>query len=264
MSVWNDIVDFFRNLFGESYHSFDRFADPTKPFMGYMTVNNWSTKNPSKSLEKLVVNNVQCAPIEFFESPLAYADPNVSDRLKKFEKWILEAKKRKVLLYVQLLNCNLGNPKTGHPEITAPKCDKQIMAAAVQFAAWMKKYPFIYLTPCSEGGNMSPVYERNLQNWCKANMPLRQLVNNWSSRPTNTDGMGFFCQHPSYCTSAMTKGAWIMSDNGTFIRQLFDYLSTYRCAKSLRDKGFAFIYYDYPATDAIDEDALRALKDAQK
>ncbi len=244
--------------------SLPSFADPSKQFMGYMTVNNWSSKNPADVLGKLVKNNVQCAPFEFFESPLAYADPNVQARISKFEKWIKEAKPRKVILYVTLLNCNLGHPKTGHPEITAPKCDKQIMAAAVKLAEWMKKYPFLYVTPCGEGGNVSPTYERNLQNWCKANMPRTQLVNNWGSRPSGTDGMAFFCQHPANCSSSMTKGAWIMSDNGTFIHQLKDYASVYNCAKSLRAKGFPFIVYDFPATASIEDEFLRALNDAQK
>lgn len=246
--------------------SFGSFADPTKPFMGYMTVNNWSSKNPADTLDKLVKNNVQCAPFEFFESPMAYADPNVQAKLNKFEKWIKEAQKRKIILYVTLLNCNLGNPKTGHPEITGPGCDKQIMAAATQFASWMKKYSFIYLTPCGEGGIQSKFasYDKKVQNWCKANMPLSQLVNNWGARPSGTDGMAFFCQHPSGCSSSMTKGAWIMSDNGTFIASLKDYNSVYSCAKSLRAKGFSFNVYDFPANAQIKDDFLRALNDAQK
>lgn len=261
MNIWEWIKC---KIFGSCKAKFDKFADPTKPFMGYMTVNNWSSKNASDTLEKLVKNNCQCAPFEFFENPLAYADPNVQGRLDKFKKWIDEAKDRKVILYVTLLNCNLGNPKTGHPEITAPKCDKQITAVRNQFAKWMKEYSFIYLTPCGEGGNQSPSYEKNLQNWCKANMPKFQLVNNWGSRPSGTDGMGFFCQHPSGCSSPMTKGAWIMSDHTLFINQLRDYTSTYNCARSLRAKGFTFIYYDFPATDPIDSEALRAINDAQK
>ena len=246
--------------------SFSNFADPTKPFMGYMTVNNWSSKNPSDVLEKLVKNNVQCAPFEFFESPLAYADPNVESRLNKFEKWIKEAKERKIILYVTLYNCNLGASKTGHPEITGPGCDKQIMAAAGRFAEWMKKYPFIYLTPCGEGGTQSKFasYDRKVQNWCKANMPLSQLVNNWGARPSGTDGMAFFCQHPAGCSASMTRGAWIMSDHGTFIAKLKDYNSVYSCAVSLRARGFPFIVYDFPSNASIKDDFLKALGDAQK
>lgn len=118
---------------GCSTVSFDRFADTSKPFVGYMTVNNWSSKNPSEVMERLVKKDIQAMPFEFFESPLAYADPNVSARIKKFEAYVKESQRRKMVLYVTLLNCNLGNPKTGHPEITAQKCDKQIMAAATQF-----------------------------------------------------------------------------------------------------------------------------------
>ena len=249
-------------LFGKT-DSFKNFADPSKPFMGYMTVNNWSSKNADDSLEKLVKNNIQCAPFEFFENPLAYADPNIQPRFDKFDKWIKSAEKRKVILYVTLLNCNLGNPKTGHPEITAPKCDKQIMAAANYFAAKMKKYPFIYLTPCGEGGNQSPSYERKLQNWCKANMPVTQLVNNWGSRPISKDGMAFLCQHPSKCSAPTVAGGWIMSDHTLFINALKTYQQIYNCAKNAKDK-FVFIMYDFPSNAEMNSEYMRAFKDAQK
>lgn len=260
------IWDWILSLFGKKINSFKRFADPSKPFMGYMTVNNWSEKNPSKTLDALVKNNIQCAPFEFFESPLAYADPNVQIRLNKFEKWIEEAHKRKVILYVTLYNCNLGHSKTGHPEITGPKCDKQIMTAAQKFAEWMQKYTFIYLTPCGEGGIQAKFasYDKKIQNWCKTNMPLKQLVNNWGARPTGTDGMGHFCQHPSNCGATMTKGAWIMSDNGSFIRELKSYTSIYNCAKKLKSKNYTFIMYDFPENAPLNDEYMKAFNDAQK
>ena len=202
--IWEWIL----SLFGGGVPAFKKFADPNKPFMGYMTVNNWSSKDPAKALGLLVEYEVPCAPFEFFENPLAYADTNVKKRLDKFEKWIIEAKKRKINLYVTLYNCNLGNPKTGHPEITGPKCDAQIMAAANQLAKWMKKYSFIYLTPCGEGGIQSKfaAYDTKIQRWCKENMPTAQLVNNWGARPLTKDGMGQLCQHPSKCGPPSIRG----------------------------------------------------------
>lgn len=257
-----NIIDWLKDLLGLT-KSFKNFADPSKPFVGYMTVNNWSSKDASKTLDKLVDNNVQCAPFEFFENPLAYADSNVQSRIKKFEKWLDAAEKRKIIIYMTLLNCNLGDPKTGHPEITAPKCDKQIMAVANQAKAWIKKYKCLYITPCGEGGHTSPTYERKLQNWCKASMPLSKLVNNWGSRPTGTDGMAFFCQHPASSSSPMAKTAWIMSDHSKFIAELNSYETVLKAAKKILAKGNPFIVYDFPATAGINTEALRALKDAQ-
>lgn len=259
--------------FGGGGAKFDNFADPTKPFMGYMTVNNWSSKDPSDVMEKLVKKNIKCMPFEFFESPLAYADPNVAGRIAKFQKYVDESQKRKIILYVTLLNCNLGSSKTGHPEITAPGCDKQIMAAANALAGWMKKYSNIYVTPCGEGGLNAKTYERNLQNWCKASMPLDHLVNNWGSRPTGTDGMRFYCQHPAGITAKVPANCWNMSDHSTTINQLnggsgmlgvCNYAVTFNYAKSMWVKGIPFIYYHYDPNGGIDDNALNALNDAQK
>lgn len=245
---------------------FDSFADVSKPFFGYNTVNNWSSKNPSSSMETLVKNNIRAMPFEFFESPPDYADKNVEARISKFSKYIKESQKRKIILYVTLLNCNLGNPKTGYPEITAPKCDTQIMKAAAFLAQATKKYSNIYVTPCGEGGNMAPTYERKLQEWCKANMPRNKLVNNWGSRPSVNDGMGFRCVHPAGINKPVEGGVWNMSDHSITIGQLEagGYSVRMNYARKMRLSGVPFLYYDNPKNAEFDSDTLRALKDALK
>ena len=140
------------------------------------------------------------------------------------------------------------------------------MAAAVALASWTKKYQNIYVTPCGEGGNTSPAYERNLQNWCKANIPRNKLVNNWKSRPSDNDGMGYRCVHPAGISAPVSKGAWNMSDHSLTINQLKagGYPVVLNYARSMLSKGVPFLYYDYPSNAQLDESAINALCDAQK
>ena len=268
-SIWNWITGLFG---GGSGPSFSKFADATKPFTGYGLVNNWSAQNAKKYMDQLVNNNVDCMAFEFFEwaSPEKFAA--VEDLLKKFKVYVDLAAKKKVLLYVTLLNSNLGSGKYGDPRIPSNKYTKQIMRAAGQFAEWMKSNPNIFLTPCGEGGAQSNMaaHDKSIQEWCKANMPRTQLVNNWGARPTTKDGMAFLCQHPSSTkASALT---WVMSDHGLLIAELnggglygtCKYNVTMPYAKKLLTAKKTFIYYHFNKNGTIDGEALRALNDAKK
>jgi len=254
--------------------SLKAFADPNKPFMGYGLVNNWAEQDAEKFLNKLVENNIQCMAMEFFEwsSPANFA--NLDKLMDKFEKYLVLAEKKKIIIYAMFLNCNLGSKKYGDPGITADKYDAQIKKAANQFAVWMKKYKNLYVTPCSEGGGHANTasYDRNLQNYCKSIWPRSQMVNNWGSRPTSTDGMSFFCQHPANTKVVLPVKAWCVSDHGLIIRELnvggelygnCNYSVTVAYAKKMRATKHPFIYYDFYKDSPIDDVALKALKDAQ-
>ena len=267
MNIIDIIKDFFSKLFGSlNGPSFKKFADPNGPFKGYGLVNNWSAQDAKKYMEALVSNDVQFMAFEFFEWGLPEKFADVDNLLKKFEKYLDLSQSKKMNLYVTLLNCNLGSGKYDDPRIKAPTYNVQIMKAANQFAVWMKKYSNIYLTPCGEGGNQSPAYEKTLQSWCKQNMPLKQLVNNWASRPTNTDGMGFLCQHPASTKSPFKL--WVMSDHGLLIKELngggLYGKCNYNITMSYAKKVPQFIYYHFDRNGTIDMEALRALKDSQK
>jgi len=267
--LWNKILSWF----GGGGSSFDNFADVTKPFMGYGLVNNWSAQNAESYMNKLVDNNVQCMAFEFFEwAPTKFE--KVDELLKKFEKYVNLAKKKKVILYVTILNSNVGSGKYGDPRIPSNKYTAQLMKAAQKLAEWMKSNPNIFVTPCGEGGAQSNMatHDKNFQNYCKSIMPRGQMVNNWGSRPNTTDGMAFLCQHPSGVSAATKSKSWIMSDHGLFIAELnggglygtANYDITTNCARVLRGQNKVFIYYHFNGNGSIDGEALRALKDAQK
>jgi len=271
-SMWNKIVDWFKSLFGGGYHSFDKFADPSKPFMGYGLVNNWSAQNADSYMEKLVKNNVQCMAFEFFEWATPDKFAAVDNLLKKFEKYVIGAKKRKLLLYVTILNSNIGSGKYGDPGIPSNKYTTQIMKVADKLASWMKSNKNIFVTPCGEGGAQSKMasHDKKFQEYCKSIMPRSQMVNNWGSRPDSTDGMAYLCQHPAKTTSPCKS--WVMSDHGLLIAELnggglygnCSYAITMPYAKKLKKANKAFIYYHFNKNGSIDMEALRSLDDAQK
>ena len=248
------------------------FIDATKPFSGYGLVNNWSAQDPVKFMDLLSTNKIPCMAFEFFEwgSPEKFA--GVDTLITKFKKYIDISQSKKIILYVTLLNSNLGSGKYGDAGITADKYDKYIKKAAAQLADWMKTYKNIYVTPVGEGGSQTKTkaYDKKIQDLCKATMPANRLVNNWGARPTSTDGMGFLCQHPSSTSAAFNSKSWVMSDHGLFIRELnggdlygtANYSKTYNCAKGLKDRSKTFVYYHFDKNGKIDQTALKAIKDA--
>lgn len=272
--MWQKIVDWFNSLFGGSNVAFEKFADASKPFTGYGLVNNWSVQNAESYMDKLVKANVDCMAFEFFEwsSPDKFAATD--DLLKKFEKYVDLAKSKKMLLYVTILNSNIGSGKYGDPGIPSNKYTTQLYKVADKLAGWMKKHPNIFVTPCGEGGAQSKMatHDKKFQEYCKSIMPRSQMVNNWASRPKTTDGMAFLCQHPSGVKAALTSMSWIMSDHGLFIAELnggglygtANYGITLNCAKSLKAKNKTFIYYHFNKNGSIDNEALRALNDSKK
>lgn len=248
------------------------FIDATKPFSGYGLVNNWSAQDPVKFINLLSSYKIPCMAFEFFEwgSPEKFA--KVDELITKFKKYIDASQSKKIILYVTLLNSNLGSGKYGDAGITADKYDKSIKKAAAQLANWMKVYKNIYVTPVGEGGSQTKTkaYDKKLQDLCKATMPKDKLVNNWGARPTSTDGMAFLCQHPSSVSASFNSKSWIMSDHGLFIRELnggdlygtANYDVTYKCAKGLKDRSKTFIYYHFDKNGKIDETAMKAIKAA--
>lgn len=248
------------------------FIDATKPFSGYGLVNNWSAQDPVKFINLLSSYKIPCMAFEFFEwgSPEKFA--KVDELITKFKKYIDASQSKKIILYVTLLNSNLGSGKYGDAGITADKYDKSIKKAAAQLASWMKVYKNIYVTPVGEGGSQTKTkaYDKKLQDLCKSTMPKDKLVNNWGARPTSTDGMAFLCQHPSSVSASFNSKSWIMSDHGLFIRELnggdlygtANYDVTYKCAKGLKDRSKTFVYYHFDKNGKIDETAMKAIKAA--
>lgn len=272
MKYLKKIWEWIKSLFGGGGGEINKpFPDASKPFLGYGLVNNWSAQNVKHYVDRLVKNNVDCMAFEFFEWSYPEKFANVEGLLKKFKEYIDLAKKKKILLYVTILNSNLGSGKYGDPKIPSNKYTKQIMRAAEQFAQWMKVHPNIFVTPCGEGGIQEKMasHDRKIQEWCKANMPRNQLVNNWGARPSSKDGMGFLCQHPS--STKANAQSWVMSDHGKLIAELngghflgtCDYKTTLAYAKKLLKEKKTFIYYHFNKNGVIDEEALRALKDAK-
>lgn len=244
----------------------DKFPDPSKPFVGYGTVDKWMELDPVKYMEAINQHNIQCMAFEFWDYEKIR---DVDLRIKQFEKYVQLAKRYKKLLYVQFWNCNFG--RSGGENST--NYQSEIYKAINQLALWMKDNPNLLLTPCGEGGNCaaSASADRKLQEWCKSNMTREQLVNNWPSKPTSTDGMKYLCYHPSSVSAAKSAPSWIMSDHSSFIRELnggdlkgtADYNITLNCAKSLLERNKTFIFY-HGWDEVIDYTALKALRDAQK
>ncbi|MCK9435503.1 MAG: hypothetical protein M0R32_12050 [Candidatus Cloacimonetes bacterium] len=249
------------------------FLDPSKPFFGYGLVNNWSSQDPDKYLSLLTTHSIPCMAFEFFE----WADPGkfaqVDTLIKKFKKFIDLSQSKKIALYVTIYNSNLGSGKYGDAKIHANKYDSQIKKVVNQFASWMKTYSNIYVTPVGEGGSQSVTksYDQSIQNLCKATMPSNRLVNNWGSRPTSTDGMGFYCQHPASTSTNPPTNSWVMSDHSTIINQLnggtglygkCNYDVTKAYGQKLWGRTVPFIYYHFDKNSSVDLVALKALKDA--
>ena len=270
------IIDQIRGKDDDDVPSLDNFADPRKPFLGYGLVDDWFDRDPAAFLDALVEAKVDLAMFEATHW-LAPGNPysDYKDVLEKFGEWVAEAKKRKILLYTHLTQGNHG--REGGSAKNNSHYQPQIKAMAKQYAAWMKDNPNLYLTPVAEGGNCTasiPV-DRALQEWCKANMPVGQLVNNWPSKPSNTDGMGHCAQHPGSVAAAKNaRPGWIVSDHGNFIRELngggsleagnCDYRVTNACARELIKRYRTFIYFDTNTTrHRFSTTALRALKDAR-
>jgi len=270
MNWFKEIWNWFLDLIGQGGPKFDKFADPNSPFMGYGLVNNWFKQNPKKYMNKLVESEVECMAFEFFEWAKPENFEKVDALLKKFEEYLELAAKKKVLLYVTILNSNKGSGKYGDDRVPSSRYNDQLTKVANKMAGWMNNHSNLFVTPCGEGGAQGN-WDRKLQEYCKAIMPRTQMVNNWGSRPNSTDGMAYLAQHPSSTTAKVKP--WVVSDHSTIISQLngggglygtCNYDITMRYAKGLKSTNKQFIYYHFNPNGSIDDEALRALKDAKK
>jgi hypothetical protein len=242
------------------------------PLIGYGLVNNWRDRDAAEYVQRLVDAHVGIVAFEFFEDTARKRFLEVEQQLAAFEPYLELTKQTGQKLYVTKVNGNTGIGKHGDPGIPLRNYNAQIMRAAEQFAVWMAKYPHLYVTPVGEGGARDEAYDRGLQNWCKAHMPLAQLVNNWKSRPAGNDGMGHRCVHPAGTSDIGSGDAWVMSDHTLLIQALMGSLeggkgnipAIVSYGGRVIAAGRPFIFYHFDPKADPDENTLSALSSLSK
>jgi len=262
---WDRIRDHVQDIIDKIREQDDEpggeFADPTQPFTGYGVTDNWKNQATETYLRMIAKYGVDCVAYEFFRYDQLH---DIDSRIEKFKKHIELADKHKLLLYVQLWNCNTDSAR-----------HQTVIYKAARFLRdeiINNKRENIFITPCGEGGNGNNSLDRKLQEWFKSRVPKKYLVNNWPSKPgSSKDGMGYVCNHPSSTSAALKLPSWIMSDHSSFMRELNagpregspKYSRVLNSAKKILGSGRTFIVY-HGWWEPPSEEACRALRDAKE
>ena len=272
---FNELIEFVKAKIAEYYsggQSHSVTPGYVNPLVGYGLVNNWRAQDPAAFVQLMVDKHVGILAFELFEATSRKLFLKVEEVLADFEPYLELTRKTGQALYVTLYNGNMGIGKHGDPGIPAKKYEAEILFAAGWLAKKMKVYPHLFVTPVGEGGAFDAAFDRKMQNWCKANMPKDQLVNNWKSRPTDNDGMGHRCVHPASMSDIGSGDAWVMSDHTTLICQLMGSLeggtgnvaNIVSYGTKVVSAGRKFIFYHFDPNGKPDGNTLSALSSLSK
>ncbi|MBQ2033266.1 MAG: hypothetical protein II217_02670 [Alistipes sp.] len=241
----------------------------------YGRVNRWPTSRETLRSE---LNLMKECGVSGYMIELAVwngVDDKWSDewiaRTEKSYRWLLrECRKRKIWLFVSIVNDNMGKGKYGD---TGPALE-QVYNQAKQLALIVKKYgpKGVIIQPVAETQTSAG---QRFEQECKTELEEFTLVYNGNGgHPKSTpEGFHFRAVHPSHIASNVADDALVISDHGLIIRELAidngleskgNPTKVEMWAEKLRQQGIAVVgYYAFKYSD-FDHDTIRALGDAVK
>ena len=241
----------------------------------YGRVNRWPTSRETLRSE---LNLMKECGVSGYMIELAVwngVDDKWSDewiaRTEKSYRWLLrECRKRKIWLFVSIVNDNMGKGKYGD---TGPALE-QVYNQAKQLALIVKKYgpKGVIIQPVAETQTSAG---QRFEQECKTELEVFTLVYNGNGgHPKSTpEGFHFRAVHPSHIASNVADDELIISDHGLIIRELAidngleskgNPTKVKAWAEKLRQQGIAVVgYYAFKHSD-FDPDTIRALGDAVK
>lgn len=241
----------------------------------YGRVNRWPTSRETLRSE---LNLMKECGVSGYMIELAVwngVDDKWSDewiaRTEKSYRWLLrECRKRKIWLFVSIVNDNMGKGKYGD---TGPALE-QVYNQAKQLALIVKKYgpKGVIIQPVAETQTSAG---QRFEQECKTELEEFTLVYNGNGgHPKSTpEGFHFRAVHPSHIASNVADDALVISDHGLIIRELAidnglesksNPMKVKIWAEKLRQQGIAVVgYYAFKYSD-FDPDTIRALGDAVK
>lgn len=241
----------------------------------YGRVNRWPTSRETLRSE---LNLMKECGVSGYMIELAVwngVDDKWSDewiaRTEKSYCWLLrECRKRKIWLFVSIVNDNMGKGKYGD---TGPALE-QVYNQAKQLAFIVKKYgpKGVIIQPVAETQTSAG---QRFEQECKTELEEFTLVYNGNGgHPKSTpEGFHFRAVHPSHIASNVADDALVISDHGLIIRELAidngleskgNPTKVEMWAEKLRQQGIAVVgYYAFKYSDFA-PDTIRALGDAVK
>ena len=241
----------------------------------YGRVNRWSTSRETLRKE---LNLMKECGVSGYMIELAVwdgIDDKWSDewiaRTQKNYRWLLrECRKRKIWLFVSIINDNMGKGKYGD---TGPALE-QIYKQAQQLTCIVKKYgpEGVVIHP---GAETQTTAGYRFEQECKTELKEFILVYNGNGgHPKSTpEGFHFRAVHPSHIASNVADDELVISDHGLIIRELAidngleskgNPTKVKAWAKKLQQQGIAVVgYYAFKYSD-FDPDTIQALGDAVK
>jgi hypothetical protein len=192
-------------------------------------------------------------------------------RTQKSYRWLLrECRKRKIWLFVSIINDNMGQGKYGD---TGPTLEK-VYKSALQLASIVKRFGHkgVIVQPVAE--TQTPA-GRRFEEYCTQELEDFTLVYNGNGGHPKTilEGYDFRAVHPSHIVSSVADEALVISDHGVIIRELSidggleskgDPDKVKSWVKRLQQQGIAVVGYYAFKYDQFDPATIRALGEALK
>lgn len=192
-------------------------------------------------------------------------------RTQKNYRWLLrECRKRKIWLFVSIINDNMGKGKYGD---TGPTLEK-VYESALQLASIVKRGG-------SKGVIVQPVAETQTPTGQRFEQECRKILENFtlvyngeSGHPKSTpEGFHFRAVHPAHIVSSVADDTLVISDHGLIIRELSidgglesrgNPQKVVTWVKRLQQQGVAVVGYYAFKYDQFDPATIRALGEALK
>ena len=192
-------------------------------------------------------------------------------RIQKNYRWLLrECRKRKIWLFVSIINDNMGKGKYGD---TGPTLEK-VYESALQLASIVKRGG-------SKGVIVQPVAETQTPTGQRFEQECRKILENFTlvyngegGHPKSTpEGFHFRAVHPAHIVSSVADDALVISDHGLIIRELSidgglesrgNPQKVVTWVKRLQQQGVAVVGYYAFKYDKFDPATIRALGEAIK
>lgn len=192
-------------------------------------------------------------------------------RIQKNYRWLLrECRKRKIWLFVSIINNNMGKGKYGD---TGPTLEK-VYESALQLASIVKRGG-------SKGVIVQPVAETQTPTGQRFEQECRKILENFTlvyngegGHPKSTpEGFHFRAVHPAHIVSSVADDTLVISDHGLIIRELSidgglesrgNPQKVVTWVKRLQQQGIAVVGYYAFKYDQFDPATIRALGEALK
>ena len=192
-------------------------------------------------------------------------------RTQKNYRWLLrECRKRKIWLFVSIINDNMGKGKYGD---TGPTLEK-VYESALQLASIVKRGG-------SKGVIVQPVAETQTPTGQRFEQECRKILENFTlvyngegGHPKSTpEGFHFRAVHPAHIVSSVADDALVISDHGLIIRELSidgglesrgNPQKVVTWVQRLQQQGIAVVGYYAFKYDQFDPATIRALGEALK